>query len=89
MLHLVKDLSPEQRLAIESLIGRRLQDDEGLFIQTSRILKEAPAGEERVRAYDQYLGHLDMLAGRAKDMPDTDLDAIIDEACYHARHSPS
>ena len=89
MLHLVKDLSPEQRLAIESLIGRRLQDDEGLFIQTSRILKEAPAGEERVRAYDQYLGHLDMLAGRAKDVPDADLDAIVDAACDHARHSPS
>jgi len=89
MLHRVKDLSSEQRLAIESLIGRRLQDDEGLNIQLSRILKNAPTGEERVHAYQQYLGQLDMLAGRANDVPDEDLDAIIDKACDHTRHALS
>jgi hypothetical protein len=32
MWHKVKDLSPDQRLVIESLLGRRLADDEGLNI---------------------------------------------------------
>jgi len=89
MWHKVKDLSSDQRLVIESLLGRQLQDDEGLNIQPSRVLQEAPVGEERSRAYAQYLSHLDMLAGRVKDIPDDELDAIIDEACDHARHSSS
>ena len=89
MWHRVKDLSQEQRLAIENLIGRSLQEDEGLNIQPARILKEAPAGEERVRAYHRYLGHLDKLADRAKDVPDGELDALIDEACNRARHPSS
>jgi len=89
MWHKVKDLSSDQGLVLESLLGRQLQDDEGLNIQPSRVLKEAPVGEERSRAYAQYLSHLDMLAGRVKDIPDDELDAIIDEACDHARHSSS
>jgi hypothetical protein len=65
MWHKVKDLSADQRFAIESLLGRRLPDDEGLNIRPSRVLKEEPAGEERSAAYRQYLDHLGTLAGRA------------------------
>jgi hypothetical protein len=89
MWHRVKELSSEQRLTIETLIGRRLQDDEGLNIQPSHILKEGPTGEERTRAYGRYLAHLDMLGDRAKDVPDAELETIVEEACDHARHSPS
>ena len=35
MWHKVKDLSADRRLAIESLLGRRLRDDEGLNNSTS------------------------------------------------------
>ena len=75
MWHRVKDLSTQQRVAIETLIGRALKDDEGLNIQPSRTLKEAPTGDERSHAYAQYLGHLDNLAARAADVPDAELDA--------------
>jgi hypothetical protein len=89
MWHKVKDLLPDQRLAIESLLGRSLADDEGLNIQPSRVLKDAPTGEERARAYDQYLGHLDTLAERTDDLPDEQLDTATDEACDHVRHTHS
>jgi len=89
MWHRVKDLSSEQRTAIENLIGRSLCEDEGLNIQPSRVLKEAPAGEERSQAYSRYLGGLDQLAQRTKDIPDEELDAVIDEACDEVRHAPS
>ena len=89
MSHRVRDLSSEQRLAIESLIGRKLQDDEGLSIQPSHILHEAPVGEERSRAYASYLGHLELLSSRVGDIPDPELDAVIDAACDYARHSHS
>ena len=40
MWHLVKDLSPDQRLALEGLLGRRLSEDEGLSVQPSRPWKK-------------------------------------------------
>jgi hypothetical protein len=86
MWHKVKDLSADQRLAIESLLGRRLRDDEGLNIQPSRVLSEAPEGEERTAAYRQYLDHLDSVAGRSEDVPEEALDSAIDEACRRVRH---
>ena len=89
MSHRVRDLSSEQRLAIETLIGRKLQEDEGLSIQPAHILHEAPVGEERSRAYASYLGHLELLSSRVGDITDPELDAVIDAACDYARHSHS
>jgi hypothetical protein len=89
MLHLVKDLSPDQRVAIEGLLGRPLREDEGLNIQPSRILKEAPSGEERARAYRDYLANCDKIAQSVDGVSDAYVDAAIDEACHHARHPSS
>ncbi len=33
MIHKAKDLSPEQKLAIESLIGRQVLDDEAISVR--------------------------------------------------------
>ena len=87
MVHLVKDLSREQRVTIEGLLGRHLQDDEGLNIQPSRILKDAPVGLAREEAYAQYLSHSDRLAERAARVSDDELGAAIDEALQAARKS--
>lgn len=62
MVHHVRDLSHEQRLAIENLLGRGLRDEESLTIRPARILRDAPAGEERVKAFRRYQDHLDRLA---------------------------
>ena len=88
MWHKVSDLSPDQRHALEGLLGRRLSDDEGLNIQPSRVLKDAPTGDERKRAFDEYLGNLDQISRRAHGKED-ELDSLIDEACNHVRHRPS
>jgi hypothetical protein len=45
MVHHVKDLSPNQRVAIENLLGRTLSDEESLTIRPARILKDAPVGD--------------------------------------------
>ena len=89
MWHRVRDLSGDQRLAIEGLVGRPLADDEGLNIQPSRVLQDAPAGAERSAAYAEYLSDLDRLGRRAEGIADTELDAIVDEAAGHVRHSHS
>ena len=39
MIHKAKDLSPEQKLAVESLLGRQVLDDEAISVRAV----EAPA----------------------------------------------
>jgi len=86
MVHHVKDLSRNQRIAIENLLGRTLRDEESLTIRPARILQDAPTGEERASAFRRYQDHLDMLADRVKDVPEEDLDAAIDDALHAVRH---
>jgi len=86
MVHHVKDIPADQRHAIEGLLGRALGDDESLIIRSSQVLKDAPTGEERARSFRQYQEHLDQLAGRVIDVPEEEIDAVIDEALRHVRH---
>ena len=85
MVHNVKDLSGDQRLAIESLLGRALHDEESLTIRPARVLKDAPSGAERTRLFRQYLDHLDSLAERVSDVSEAEIDAAADEALEHVR----
>ena len=87
MVHHVKDLSPNQRVAIENLLGRTLSDEESLTIRPARILKDAPVGDERAQAFRRYQNHLDLLANRVKDVPEDEIDAAIDEALQAVRQS--
>jgi hypothetical protein len=85
MVHHVKDLSPNQRITIEGLLGRTLSDEESLMIRLARILKDAPVGDERARAFSRYHNHLDLLDDRVKDVPEDEIDAAIDEALQAVR----
>jgi hypothetical protein len=85
MYRSVKDMSPEERLVLEHLVGRRLRDDE---VEHVNPLKEAPTGEERERAYRDLLALCDEIAARRpSNVSDEELDRLFDEASDHARHS--
>jgi hypothetical protein len=88
MSHKVSELSSDQRIALEALVGRSLRDDESLVVRPCRVIKPAPQGEARVKAAQAYLANLDMLAGRVKDVPEDEIDSAIEEACDHVRHRP-
>jgi hypothetical protein len=88
MTHQVKDLSADQRLAIESLVGRPLRDDESLTIRPSHILKEAPTGKEREHLFRRYQDHLDELARRVTNVSEDEIEAVVDEAIRHVRPKP-
>jgi hypothetical protein len=45
MIHKAKDLSPDQRLAIESLLGRSIGENEEIIIRTT----DSPAAPEWLR----------------------------------------
>ena len=87
MVHHVKDLSSDQRLALESLLGRSLREDESVTIRPALVLKGAPSGEARARIAREYLDNLDELARRVEHVEEEEIDAIIDEAISHARQS--
>jgi len=87
MVHHVKNLSADQRLAIESLLGRALRDEESVTIRPVQILDDAPVGEERTRLFRRYQDNLDQLADRVKDVPEEEIDAAIDEAIRHVFHN--
>lgn len=88
MMHQVKNLSPEQRLALEALIGRSLNQDESLVVRPCRNVKPAPQGKDREEAANRLFAHLDKLSERVKDVPDNELEALFQEACDHAKHGP-
>ncbi len=85
MVH-VKDLSPDQKVAIEGILGRALREDESLTIRPSKVIRDAPQAAERTARFAQYRDSLDRIAGRVKDIPEDELDAAIDAATDHVRH---
>lgn len=96
----VADLSPEQRSAIERMLGRKLDPDEvvNVFVAPADpalrgrggVIKSAPEGEEAVRAAREVLEAFDALAAQVKPGTDIDeLNRLIDEAVHEARHERS
>ena len=65
MLHHVKDLSPDERRAVENLLGRSLDEDESVSIKSIRpsaIIPPRLAPEQRQEAIEklrQYFAKVD------------------------------
>lgn len=86
MVHHVRDLSSIQRSAIENLLGRALLDEESLTIRPARVLQDAPPAQEQVQVFRQYQGQLDAMAERAREVPEAEMEAALEEALYAVRH---
>jgi hypothetical protein len=84
-LHKVAQLPPQVKEVIENLLGRALQDDESISIQTYRA-KDAPLGAARDMAYQRLLDRAKQTAGRPKGVPEAEIDSAIDEASDFVRH---
>jgi hypothetical protein len=83
MIRNAKDLSPDQKAAIESLLGRRVLDDEAISVRAL----EPPALPDQKRAeilsgLEAYFARVD--AQRQPVSPE-EADAIIDEALRSTR----
>jgi hypothetical protein len=84
MTHCVKDLSPEQKKAIESLLGRPVSDDESVSIKalspTPRLTEEDR--KAAIEKLDQYFAHVD---AHRKPVSGEEEDAIVNEALRSVR----
>ena len=77
-------LTPPVRAAFESVLGRDLSDDETVSIH-AYAARPAPTDKAREAAYKRVLEFGDKLAQRAKDVPEQEIDAAIDEALDYVR----
>jgi hypothetical protein len=87
-LYNARDLSPDQKRAVESLLGRILDDDEIVSVRTSKgqVLKSAATGEEREKAFRGLMELMDRTAKRVEGVPEEEINAAIDEAVDYVRH---
>ena len=88
MLHHVKDLSPEERRAVENLLGRSLEEDESVSIKSIRsssIIPPKLSPEERkevIEKLDRYFAKMD---AQRKPVSDSEEESIINEALRSTR----
>lgn len=82
-LRRVTELSADTRHAMESILGRSLQEDEVISINT---YKPASRGSAREEISHRLLERVDKTAQRVKQVPDEEIDAAIDEATDYVRH---
>ena len=82
-LHKVTELAPDTRHAVELMIGRPLREDELVSIG---VFKPAPTGQAREEANRRLFERINKTAQRAPGVPDSEIEAAIDEAVDHVRH---
>lgn len=87
MIHSVKDMSDDQRLAVESLLGRQLRDEEKVSIRPIPVTKDAPPSSRRFEISEAMRDYFARIDEQRKDVPDEEIEAAIDEALRHARPS--
>jgi len=86
MTHCVKDLSLEQKLAIESLLGRPVSDEESVSVKVLAPFSRLNDEERKaaVEGLNQYFAHVDAHRQAASDEEEED---IINEALRSVRPS--
>ena len=88
MLHHVKDLSPEQRRAVENLLGRSLEEDESVSIKSIRpsaIIPSRLSPEEYKEAIEKLRQYFAKVDAQRKPVSDAEEEAIINEALRSVR----
>ena len=86
-VHRANELGNDARSAVESLLGRKVADEEHVTV----MAYPAPPAEDepdRKAAVRDLIEDLDSMAASASHIPDEEMDALIDEAIRHARHRP-
>src|SRR5665213_2114664 len=88
MLHDVKDLSPEQRRAVETLLGRTVAEDESVSIKgirPSAIIPSRLSSEERREALGKLRGYFAKVDARRAPISESEEEEIIKKALRSTR----
>lgn len=88
MLHRVKDLSPEQKTAVEALLGRTVSSDEAVSVRAvvpATIIPSQLSQKERIEALRQLDSYFAKVDSRRKPVSDEEEDTILLEAIRSVR----
>lgn len=80
----VNELTPDVRAAVESLLGRPLEDDEAVTLSALKP-HPAPTGDAKKKAAAQLREQLDLMSERVEAVPAEELEDALDEAMRHVR----
>jgi len=84
VIHKADELPSDARRAVERVLGRVLEPDEEVSIMAFSP-RSAPTGEARQKLARQLEDRIEKTAERARDVPDEEQEAAIDEALQHVR----
>jgi len=79
-----ENLAPAVKSALESLLGRRLEDGEDISVMAFHP-HDAPQGRARAQLAQQLRDQMDDMTQRSADAPDQELDEALDEAMRSVR----
>jgi len=83
MIRNAKDLSPDQKTVIESLLGRRVLEDEAISVRA--IEPPALSDERRLEVLRDLEAYFAQVDEQRQPVPPEEADAIIDEALRSTR----
>jgi hypothetical protein len=86
-IHKAHELPADARRVDERLLGRTLESDEEVSIMAFSP-HNAPTGEARQHLARQLEDRIAKTAESERDIPESDQEAVIDEAVSHARSNP-
>jgi hypothetical protein len=78
------ELNPSARQRVANLLHVDLTDSDELVVTLRRAV-QAPADDQRVAARERLLQFLHQLDERSPDVPDTEIEAAVDEAMQFVR----
>jgi hypothetical protein len=84
MIHKAKNLSREQRIAIEALIGRAIAEQEDISVRALPLSPELPP-ERRREIVDALEAHFAKVDSQRRSMPAVEVDDLINEALRTTR----
>lgn len=85
VLHKASDLPPDIQQAVGRLLGRQLKPEEHISVMAYEP-HPAPIGTARAELSARLKERIDKTAARLKDVPESELDELIDEAVDQVRH---
>ena len=83
MIHKAKDLSPAQRAAIESLLGRRIQEDE--IISVRAIEPSSLSGAQKQELVEKLKKYFAEVDARRKPGSSEEAEQVLNEAMQSVR----
>ena len=85
-IHRASDLPQNVRSAVEQLLGRSIEANEEISV-VAVPPQDVPPSKNRAELARKLEDFLDRRAKKVADIPDQELDRVIDEAVDHVRHS--